>query len=172
MGYDQHQQPSSSGALVAVIGVGLILAILGIVVVAASLFWVRASTARARAVAMEQRAVAELRRAELMARLEEEQERTTAPFAEPIRIEVRLDGFGAVRIDGEGISLDELKSRIATMKEGTSDQLSMKINADFKCPIQRVAAVLEVLKEVGDIDYLVVSSKESDESADESHAEN
>ena len=43
MRYDQHQQRNSPGALVAVIGVGLVLAILGIVVGGAALFWVRAS---------------------------------------------------------------------------------------------------------------------------------
>ena len=57
MGYDERQQPNSSGALVAVIGVGLVLGILGIVVVAgAALFWVRSSAQQAQVVAMEQQA--------------------------------------------------------------------------------------------------------------------
>ena len=63
MGYDERQQPNSSGTLVAVIGVGLVLAILAIIAVAGvGLFWVRASTQQAQAVAMEERAIDELHR--------------------------------------------------------------------------------------------------------------
>ncbi|MCA9180644.1 MAG: hypothetical protein KDA51_04305, partial [Planctomycetales bacterium] len=70
MGYDERQQSNSSGALVAVIGVGLLLAILAIIAVAGvGLFWVRARTQQAHAVAMEERAIAELHRAEAKAQL-------------------------------------------------------------------------------------------------------
>jgi len=59
MGYDQHHQSSSSGAMVGVVVTVLLIAILGILAVGgAGLFWVRASSLQSRAVAAEQLAYA------------------------------------------------------------------------------------------------------------------
>ncbi|MBP90283.1 MAG: hypothetical protein CMJ64_26860, partial [Planctomycetaceae bacterium] len=61
MGYDQHHQSSSSGALVGVVVAVLLFAVLGIlVVVGAGLFFVQ--TSRVEAMVARDRAVAELRR--------------------------------------------------------------------------------------------------------------
>lgn len=119
MGYDERQQPNSSGTLVAVLGVGLVLAILAIIVVAGvGLFWVRTSTRQAQAIAMEQRVIAELHRVGTEAQRESamaqlEQPRVAANSDPRISFMVELDREGNSSIEEETIGLDELKSRLA-----------------------------------------------------------
>lgn len=171
MGYDERQQPNSSGALVAVIGVGLVLAILAIVAVAAvGLFWLRASTHQAQAIAMEERAIAELhragaeaRRADALAQLE--QSRVVATPDPRLNFVLELDREGNASTNGERIGLNELRAEIAKLKEVTSNVFRVRINVDPDCPIKLVVPVLKVLDEVGDIDHRIVTSKELDVSA-------
>ena len=173
MGHDQHQPPNSSGTLVAVIGAGLLLAILGIVVVAAiGLFWVRASTQQARAVAVQQEMVAEMQRSEAMNQLRKLQDSTPARPDPRLSFEIQVDRDGNASTRGDRIDLDELKAETAKLKDETSNAFTVRITAASECPIKHLVAVLDVLNEVGDIDYLVELSKESDDSADESGAGN
>ena len=175
MGHD-HQQSSSSGTLVAVIGVGLALAILGIVVVAAvGLFWVRAARMESRAaVIAEQRAVQQLRRARVVALqadaqakhdqaiVQLEQARTAATPDPRLNFEVKLDRQGNASVDGEEIDLDELRARLAKLKDETSNAFSVQINADPECPVTHVISVMDVCKEVGDVDFNVALPSDSD----------
>jgi len=165
-----HQQPKSSGILVAIIGVGLVLAILGIVVVAAiGLFWVR--TARVEsltAVVAEQRAIAELHKAEAEAQqavAQAHHEEATAQLEQSrfaitpdsiLNCEVHIDQEGNASIDGEKIGLDVLKTRLAELKNKTNNPLSVRINADPECPAKFLIPVLDVCEDVGDIDFAVV----------------
>lgn len=171
MGYDQHQQSNSSGALVAVIGVGLVLAILAIVVVAAvSLFWVR--TSRMEAMVAQDRAVAELHRVGVKAQnastnAQLEQARAAATPDSRLSFQLTIDQEGNLSVDGERIGLDELREEIAKLKDETSNAFSVRINADPECPAKHVVSVLDVCEEVGDVDYRVLSSKDSDMPADE-----
>lgn len=167
MGYDERQQSNSSGTLVAVIGVGLVLAILGIVVVAGvGLFWVRTSTVEQRAIAELHRAGAEAQRAEVAARLD--QSRVVATPDPRLHFVLEIDREGNTTIDGENIDLHELKAKLVKLKDETSNAFSIHINADSDCPIKHVISVLDVCEEVGDIDYRIVASTESDVSAYES----
>jgi biopolymer transport protein ExbD len=174
MGYDERQQPNSSATLVAVIGVGLVLAILAIIAVAAiGLFWVRARTQQAQAVAIEQRAIAELHRVGIKAQREGdlaqlEQSRVAATPDPRLNFVLEIDREGNASTIGERIGLDELRAVIAKQKDETSNVFRVRINADPDCPIKLVVPVLEVLDEVGDIDYRIVASKELDVSAGES----
>ncbi len=169
MGYDRHHQSNSSGALIAVIGVGVVLAILAIIAIAAiGLFWVRSENQRAQAVAMEQRTIAELHRVGAEAQLRDamaqlEQSRIAAASDPRLNFELNLDREGNVSVDGEQIGLDELKAEMEMLKEETSNVFRVRINADPECPIKLVVPVLDLLGEVGDIDYRIVSSRVADE---------
>ena len=165
MGYDERQQPNSSGTMVAVIGVGLVLAILAIIAVAAvGLFWVRASTQQAQAVAREQ-VVAELHRVGVEAQnasanAQLEQSRNAATPDPRLNFVLELDREGNASVDGEKIDLDELRARLAKSKDETSSTLSVRINADPEGPVKHVVSVLDVCNEVGDIDVRVVASSQ------------
>ncbi len=175
MGYDQRQQ---SGAAVAFVVALLLLAILGLFFVAgAALFWVRTNNVQMQAMASEQRAMAELRQmetiqADAMAELQEQA--ASVPLTPDTRLgyEVRLDRNGNTTMDGERIGLDELKAEIAKLKEETSNAFSLHINADSECPVKHLVSVLDVMEEVGDIDYRVASSAGLDSPSGESTPEN
>ena len=170
MGYEQHQQSRSSGALVATVVAVLLIAVLGIVAVAgAAIFWVKQSSQRSRAIAAEQRAVAELHLAEAMS--QQQQASITATPDPRLNFEVTLDREGNTSIDGEKIGLDELRAQLTKLKDETSNAFSVYINADSECPVKHIVPVLAVCKEVGDIDFSIVSSKDSDSSSRESNAE-
>ncbi|MDA1055747.1 MAG: biopolymer transporter ExbD [Planctomycetota bacterium] len=172
MGYDERQQANSSGTLVAIIGVGLVLAILAIVAVAGvGLFWVRAARMESRdaVVAELQRAGVEAHRAEAMAQLE--QARIAATPDPRLDFVLEIDREGNASSDGESMGLDELRAEIAKLKDETSNLFRVRINADPDCPVKHVVPVLEILDEVGDINVRIVASKESNVSADESKAE-
>jgi biopolymer transport protein ExbD len=177
MGHDERQQPNSSGTLVAVLGVGLVLAILAIIAVAAvGLYWVGARTQQTqatRAIVMEERAIAELHRAEAeeqraIAVSQLEHSRVAETPDPRLNFELNLDREGNASKDGERLGLDELKAEIAKLKEETNNVFRVRINADPDCPIKLVVPVLDVLDEVGDIDYRIVSSTELDFSVGES----
>jgi biopolymer transport protein ExbD len=172
MGYDEREQSNSSGALVAVIGVGLVLAILAIIAVAAvGLFWVRASTQQSQAVAGE-RVVAELHRAGIEAQnasadAELEQAQIDAPGSR-LDLVLEIDREGNASVDGESIGLDELKKRLAEFRDKSHNTFLLRIETDPDCPARHIIAVLDMCDEVGDIDYQIASSKELDVSAGES----
>ncbi|MBC8356872.1 MAG: biopolymer transporter ExbD [Planctomycetes bacterium] len=160
MGHDQYQRSNSSGTLVAVIGVGLVLVILAIITIAGvGVFWVRASTQQAQAVAMEERAIAEAQRTMAMSQLEQSRVATTP---DPRLIfEVEIDGEGIASVDDEKIDLDELKAKLTKLKDETSNAYSVQINVDLECPVKHFIPVLDVCGEVGDVDYRIKTSEDS-----------
>jgi biopolymer transport protein ExbD len=168
MGYDERQQPNASGALVAVIGSGLVLAILAIIVVAGvGLFWVPARTQQAQAVAMEERAIAELHRAgaeahlaDAMAQLEQSRVATTPDTR--INFVLKLDREGNISVDDEMIGLDELKTRVAKAKSESSNEFLVRVIADSDCPKRHIKFVAAVFDEVGDVAWHVVSPENAD----------
>jgi biopolymer transport protein ExbD len=97
-------------------------------------------------------------------------QRQDARFADSsdprLNFELNLDREGNTSVDGERIGLDELREEIAKLKDETSNAFSVRINADPECPAKHVVSVLDVCEEVGDVDYRVVSSKDSDVPAD------
>ena len=170
MGYHQHQQSESSGAVVAIVAAVLIVAVLGILVVAvAGLFWVRTSTVQSRAVAAEHLAVAEMQRAVAVAQVQQQSSVMATPVPR-LSFEVKLDREGNASIDGKGIGLDELRAQLAKLKDETGNSFSVHINVDSECLFKHVVSVMDVCKEVGGIDYRVASSSDSDSSPDEGDA--
>jgi biopolymer transport protein ExbD len=173
MGYDERQQSNSSGALVAVIGVGLVLAILAIIAVAGvGLYWVRASTQQAQVVAMEQQATVatrtdvEAHRAMALSQLEQSR---VAETPDPrLNFVLEIDREGNTSVDGENVDLHELKAKLVKLKDETSNAFSVQVDADPDCPVKHVIVVVDVCEAVGDIDYRIVASKEPDVSAGES----
>ncbi|MDP7305145.1 MAG: biopolymer transporter ExbD [Pirellulaceae bacterium] len=171
MGYHQHQQSESSGAVVAIVAAVLIVAVLGILVVAvAGLFWVRTSTVQSRAVAAEHLAVAEMQRAVAVAQVQQQSSVMATPVPR-LSFEVKLDREGNASIDGKGIDLDDLRAHLAKLKDETSNTFSVRINADSECPVKLVVPVLDVIEEVGDIDFRIASARDTaiDSEAERTH---
>ena len=167
MGFDQREQAGSSGAAVAIVVAVLIVAVLGIVVVGgAALFWVR--TARLESMIAQERAVAELRRVgeeahradtEAQRNVEEARVETT-PYPR-LNFEVKLDREGNARLAGEKIRLDDLKAKLAKLKEETNNALSVQISADSECPAKHVVSVADICKQIGVVDLNIASSGDS-----------
>jgi cell division protein FtsL len=168
MGYDERQQPNASGALVAVIGSGLVLAILAIIVVAGvGLFWVRSSqveklVARERVVAELHRIGAEAHRANVEAQREAEEARVEATLRLRINFVLKLDREGNISVDDEMIGLDELKTRVAKAKSESSNEFLVRVIADSDCPKRHIKFVAAVFDEVGDVAWHVVSPENAD----------
>ena len=173
MGHD-HQQSSSSGTLVAIVVAVLLVAILGILVVAgAGFFMVRTSSMQSRAVAIESRMVAEVQRAKADEQravahvritdgvVQIQQSSIAATPGKRLNFEVTIDREGNASIDGKEHGLDELKAQLTKLKAETSNTFSVQINADPECPVKHIIPVLDVCKEVGDIDFSVASSKDA-----------
>ena len=168
MGYDERQQSSSSGVLIAVVVAVLLIAVLGILA-GVGFFFVR--TSRVEAMVTHERAVAELHRAGVEAQREVEEVRVEATPESRLNFAVKLDREGNASVDGENIDLDELKEQLVKLKEDTSNAFSVQINADSECPVKHIVPVLDVCNEVGGVDFRIVSSRAS-ESSDESNAGN
>lgn len=167
MGHD-HQQSSSSGAVVAIVVAVMLVGIIGLLAVAgAGLFFVQAGRMAViqdqmvveehvelhRAGAETQRAVARVRIKDGMVQI---QESSVGAIPDPrLNFEVRLDREGNASVDGEEIDLNELKARLAKLKEQTSNAFTVLINAHSECPVKHVIPVLDVCKEVGDIDFSI-----------------
>lgn len=168
MGYDDRHQPTSSGALVAVIGVGLVLAILAIIAVAAvGLFWLRSGTQQAIVMEQRQRAIAEAHRAEAEANLarataQVEQVRGSAISGSRLNFVLGVDREGNLSVAGDVIGFDELKKRLAEFKDKSHNAFLLRIDTDPDCPARHIIAVLDVCDEVGDIDYQIASSESTD----------
>jgi len=158
MGYDQHQQSSSSGAVVAIVVTVLLVGILGLLA-GAGLLWV--GTVRM-----------ESQPATIDVQLADQDQATTQlqHFSdlgtERLNFEVKLDREGNTSIDGKEIDLDELRARLAKLKDETSNAFSVRINADPECPAKLLIPVLDVCEEVGDIDFRVVLAKDENPSDD------
>jgi len=190
MGHD-HQQSSSSGAVIAIVVAVLLVGIVGLLAVAgAGLLLVRGSKMQQavaiesqmvaevhRAKSEEQRAVAEVHLAEaeiqqavsqLQRAATQIQQSSVGAIPDPrLNFVVTLDREGNASVDGEGIGLDELRSRLAKLKDETSNAFSVQINADPECPVKLLIPVLDVCEEVGDIDFSIASSSSSDSTSDE-----
>ena len=186
MGHD-HQQSSSSGVVIVIVAAVLLVAILGIIAVAgAGLLLVRGAKMQQavaienrmadkvqRAKAEEQRAIVELHGAETVAKravaqvrikdgMVQVQRTSVRTTPDPgLTFEVTLDGEGNASVDGEGIGLDELRAQLAKLKDETSNSFSVQINADPECLFKHVVSVMDVCKEVGDVDFSIVSSEDA-----------
>jgi len=193
MGHD-HQQSSSSGAVIAIVVAVLLVGIVGLLAVAgAGLLLVRGSKMQQavaiesqmvaevhRSKAEEQRAVAEVHRAEAeiqqavsqlqRAATQIRQSSVAATLEASLNFEVSIDREGSVSIDGKEIGVDELKAWLAKLKAETSNTFSVHFNADPECPVKHIIPVLDVCEEVGDIDFRVATSSDSDLSIDEGDA--
>ena len=185
MGFDQPKQSGSSGVVIVVVAAVLLVAILGIVAVAGvGLFFVRTTSSnysRAVAIAEANQAVAEELRAEgeiqqavsqMQRAATQIRQSSVAATHEPrLNFEVSIDREGNTSIDGGKIGLDELKARLAKLKAETSNAFSVQINVDPECPVKHIIPVLDVCKEVGDVDISIVSSSGADSSPDEGDAD-
>lgn len=156
--------------VVAVLLVGII-GLLAVVCVGLLLVGTASSHySRAVAIAEANRAVAEELRAKgeaIQAVVQEERAKTTpriqrssvAATPDPrLNLDVQLDQEGNASIDGEEIDLDELRARLAKLKDETSNAFSVRINADPECLFIHVISVMDVCKEVGDIEFRVALS--------------
>lgn len=90
---------------------------------------------------------------------------TTGPR---LHFELALDREGNASGNGERIGRDERRAEIAKLKQVTSSVFRGRINAASNRPIKHAVPVLDVLDEVGDIDYRVLASNVS---ADERQTE-
>lgn len=163
MGYEERAHSSSSATMVAVLIAVFIVAILGIlVVVGAGLFWVRASRVE---IHRAERAVAEARRAEVVALRAAEQSQLATPDPR-LTLTIEVDREGNASVDGEPISLEQLKGRLAKLQNETSNAFTVYFNADPECPARHVIPLLDACEEVGDIDYRVASREGNAKTAD------
>ena len=158
MGHDHHQQSSSSGVVAAVLVAFLLLAILGIVLVAVvGIRFARKSTMLSRVEAYDQLVVAEAHEAEAIVALQD-QPRIAATSAKTVSVRVQLDHLGDASIDGEKVGLDTLKAQLTALKQETNTRLSLEINVDSECLFKHVLPVMNLYEEVGDIDFRFVSA--------------
>lgn len=177
MGHD-HQQSSSSGAVIAIVVAVPLVAIIGIVAVAGAWLLVRTSSVQSQAVTSEQltvelhgaetetrRAVAHVRIKDGMVQIQQSSDAATPETR--LNFAVTLDREGNASVDGEEIDLDELRAQLAKLKDETSNAFSVQINADPECPVKLLIPVLDVCEEVGDIDFSIASSSSSDSTSDE-----
>lgn len=193
MGYDQHQS-SSSGAAVAIVVAVLLVGILGVLALAGAwIFLVRldSSQSQVATVAMDQQVVTELRQGGVTTRVQVpqtsvvvkpdpsdftvriDQDGNASVVATPdpkLNFEFKVDREGNASIAGEPLSLDELRVQLSMLKDETANALSVRVNADSECPVKHIIPVLDVCREVGDIDYSIVSSDDADSSANEGNA--
>ena len=179
MGYDQHRQSGSWGIL-SCIGAVAVLFIVGLGIVAligvGVAIWQGGGGVPQVAV-VEQQAAVELHDLEdieldRMVPLQR-QDASFADSPDPrLSFEVNLDREGNTSVDGERIGLDELKARLAKLKEETSNTFSVRINADPECPAKLLIPVLNVCEEVGDIDFRVASPGGTDLPVNEGDIEN
>lgn len=152
MGYDRHPSSTSSGYLIAAVGVGIAM-FLGLLIVGATMLF----NTRRVAVAREMVAVETARAAR--AESESRQQAMAVESAigtnerlsavNPVRAEfhIFLDATGAIQVDNEDVDLDELVNRL--MDGDESVQTVVKLNADPKCPFEHVAAVIKKCRESG-----------------------
>ena len=177
MGYDQHRQSGSWGIL-SCIGAVAVLFVVGLGIVAligvGVAIWQGFGGVPQVAV-VEQQAAVELHELEEiesdgMVPLQR-QDASFADSSDPrLNFEVKLDHEGNASVNGESIGLDELREEIAKLKDETSNAFSVRINADPECPAKHVVSVVDVCKELGDIDVHIVASRAS-ESSGENNAE-
>ncbi len=183
MGYDQSQRSSSSGVLVAVLVAVLLFAVMAVlVVVVGGLFFVRSSRMPSEMVAYEQVARAEAVQANADAtvlRLQTEPRMvpalpeltplpafparpasTRAP-AKIVSVKVQLDRQGDASVDGEEVDLDALKAHLTALKQETNSRLSLELDADAECQFKHIVFVLDMCKEIGDIDCHIASIAET-----------
>ena len=185
MGYDQHQQSNSSGAAAAIAVAVLLVAIFGVLALAGAwLFVARTDRVQVQTVTSRQQAVvevqltkAETQRAAAQVRVKDGmvqiRRSSVATTPDPrLNFILQLDREGNARIEGDGIGLDELRTRLARLQDETSNAFSVRINADPECPVKHIIPVLDVCEDVGDIDYRIVSPKDSDAPVDASISEN
>jgi biopolymer transport protein ExbD len=171
MGYDERHQSSSSGVLVAVVVVVLIVILLGILaVLGAGYFFVQ--TSRVEAMVARERTVVEAHNAEAESLTAVDEARVQATPEQRLNFELNLDREGNTSVNGEKISLDELRTKLAKLKDETSNAFSVRINADPECPAKHIIPALDVCEDVGDIDFRIVSSEKSETPHDQRDAEN
>ena len=152
MGHD-HQQSSSSGAVIAIVVAVPLVAIIGIVAVAGAWLLVRTSSVQSQAVTSEQltvelhgaetetrRAVAHVRIKDGMVQIQQSSDAATPETR--LNFAVTLDREGNASVDGEEIDLDELRAQLAKLKDETSNAFSVQINADPECPVTHVIPVI------------------------------
>ena len=187
MGYDQSQRSSSSGVLVAVLVAVLLFAVMAVlVVVVGGLFFVRSSRMPSEMVAYEQVARAEAVQANADAtvlRLQTEPRMVPALPALPeltplpafparpastrapakiVSVKVQLDRQGDASVDGEEVDLDALKAHLKAVKQEMNSRLSLELSVDAECLFKHVVAVMDLCKEIGDIEVRLASSEPSD----------
>jgi biopolymer transport protein ExbD len=175
MGYDERHQSSSSGAAVAIVVAVLLVAALGIVIVgSAALFWVR--TSQVEAMVTHERTVAELRRigveahrADVEAQREVEEAQVEATPDPRLNFEVKIDREGNTSVDGKSIDVDELRATLTELKEESGNAYLVKIYADSECPVQQVVAVLDVLEELGGVEFHVESPEPAELSSNDAN---
>jgi hypothetical protein len=159
-GYDQHERSSSAGALAAVLAIVGKFACLAILAMGgAAYFWMGARMEREHAIVVEQRAVAEAHRAEARALRAVAEVNALKATADPrLTFEITMDRDGGVLVDGDQIDLAELRKRLATAKDETSNAFTVRIAADTDCPLKLIVPVMAVCDELGDIDYRITAT--------------
>jgi len=164
MGYDQHERSSSAGALAAVLAIVGIFAFLAILAVGGAVyFWLGARVETQRALVARERAVAEAHRAESRARMALAEAQAAHETADPkLNFNITVGQDGGVVVDGNQIDLDDLRKRLATAKDETSNAFTVQITADPECPLRFVVPVIEVCDDLGDIDYRITADSTSD----------
>ena len=83
--------------------------------------------------------------------------------------EVRLDDYlrGVVpREMGPKIydNLDALKAHLTALKQEPNSRLALEFNADAECQFKHIVIVMDLCKEIGDIDFQFASNEPSDSS--------
>ncbi len=154
MPYDRNQQ-SGCGAAAAVILVALMLGFL--VLAVGGFFFLRASRVERQMVAVQEVVVASQEKAERIqveAELERDQllaeaEPDNSTSATVKHFTIAIDEDGNASVDGNVLLRDELQSKLRTMIDESSGQVSLVVRVDGQCRFEHVAVILSQCEEAG-----------------------
>ena len=157
MSYEDQPRTSSSGTVIAIVAVVVLLMLGGLVVLGlAGLFFFRLSVRICRAHAPPQ-IVSEQRHGRT--RATSRVARRTASSRQPLRplrqrtdvrkIAVKLDAQGKILADGQTVDIGGLKDLLVKAREDGTIRLEVVVEVDRQCLFEHVAAVQAVCKEAG-----------------------
>ncbi len=79
-----------------------------------------------------------------------------------VSVQVQIDRQGDASVDGEEVDLDALKAHLKAVKQEMNSRLSLELSVDAECLFKHVVAVMDLCKEIGDIEVRLASSEPSD----------
>ena len=159
MSYEDQPRTSSSGTVIAIVAVVVLLMLGGLLVLGlAGLFFFRLSAAQPVPVFEPPRAVVTERA--VMVEPQQAVEATAEPpvpatgeVVPPValvrKMTCRLDPQGEILADGQSVDIDGLKNLLVKAREDGTIRLEVVVEVDRQCLFEHVAAVQAICKEIG-----------------------